>query len=152
MFSRKKIYTPTPIEDPEFKAKLEKYREELITVLHKSQDSFEKQLSYISAGSLALSIGFIKDVVKNISSADHKWVLNVGWGFLAFTLLINCISHIRAADLHNRTIQDINLSTYNPLQISQRYKEVSVVNWISVVTLILGLSSIIFFVSKNILK
>lgn len=34
---------------------IEKYREELIELLHKSQDSFEKQLSYISAGSLALS-------------------------------------------------------------------------------------------------
>ena len=67
------------MEELEFRVKLEKYREELITLLHKSQDSFEKQLS---AGSLALSIGFIKDV-ENIKYANHRWLLNFGWALLA---------------------------------------------------------------------
>ena len=141
-----------PIINDEFKVRLEKYREELIVLLHKSQDSFERQLSYISAGSLALSLGFIKDVVKDIVNANYKWILNVGWALLAITLLVNCISHIRAADLHNRTIRDINHSNFNTAQVEQRYKEVSYVNWITVVTLVLGIAAIIFFVSKNIFK
>jgi hypothetical protein len=129
---------------------LKRYREELITILHKSQDTFEKQLSYLSAGSLALSIGFIKDVIKNIKEADCRWLLNSGWLLLGITLLINCISHIRAADLHNRTIGDINHNRYNDKIVTNRYKEVSFVNWISVATLVLGIGAIIFFVTINI--
>lgn len=128
---------------------LEKYKDELITLLHKSQDSFEKQLSYISAGSLALSIGFIKDVVDNIKTADYKWILNLGWALLALTLLINCISHIRAADLHNKTIEEINKEEYNSFKVNKRYKEVSFVNWVTVFLMIFGITAIIIFVSIN---
>lgn len=120
---------------------LEKYREELIELLHKSQDNFEKQLSYISAGSLALSIGFISQVVKNISTANCKWVLTCGLVLLGLTLLINCISHIRAADLHNKTISEINNNTYEHEVVNKRYKEVSFVNWFSVVTMVLPFSA-----------
>ena len=129
-----------------------KYKEELITLLHKSQDNFEKQLSYISAGSLALSIGFIKDVVTNIAEARCKWLLDTGWILLCITLLGNCISHIRAADLHNKTIADINHGRYDDRKIEKRYKEVSNVNWMTVATMLLGIGSIIIFVSVNILK
>jgi hypothetical protein len=129
-----------------------KYKEELITLLHKSQDTFEKQLSYISAGSLALSIGFIKDVVKDIKTADYKWLLNFGWAFLGLTLLVNCISHIRAADLHNRTIRDINNGNYDDKLVTNRFKEIGYVNWSTVITLIVGIASIIIFVSINVLS
>ncbi|HEX5153621.1 MAG TPA: hypothetical protein VFW07_19365 [Parafilimonas sp.] len=134
---------------PEF---LLKYKEELVTLLHKSQDSFEKQLSYISAGSLALSIGFIKDVVTNIAEARSKRLLDMGWILLCITLLGNCISHIRAADLHNKTIADINHGRYDDKKVEKRYKEVSAVNWISVFTMLFGIASIVIFVSVNILK
>ncbi|SDW64667.1 hypothetical protein SAMN05444410_104202 [Hydrobacter penzbergensis] len=127
-----------------------KYKDELITILHKSQENFEKQLSYISAGTLALSIGFIKDVIKNIAKAEYKWLLNLGWVLLGATLLINCISHIRAADLHNRTISEINDGNYDHERIKKRYEEVSRVNWFTVTTLILGLIFIIIFVTINI--
>jgi hypothetical protein len=128
----------------------EKYRDELITLLHKSQDAFEKQLSYISAGSLALSIGFIKDVVTNISAANCKWLLVGGWILLGITLLLNCISHIRAADLHSRTIDEINHKRYDEKRISKRYKEVGYLNWVTVGTMVFGIIAIIIFVSINV--
>jgi len=129
-----------------------KYKEELITLLHKSQDSFEKQLSYISAGSLALSIGFIKDVIKNISIANHKWLLSTGWILLGVTLLINCISHIRAADLHNLTIKNIDEGKYDQLIVRKRHTEISYVNWFTVGTLATGIFCIIIFVIINVSK
>jgi hypothetical protein len=129
---------------------LQQYKEELVDLLHKSQDAFERQLSYISAGSLALSIGFIKDIIHNIDVAEYKWLLNAGWALLGMTLLINCISHIRAADLHNRTIADINNSLYDQDVVTQRYKEIGYINWGTVGTLIAGIASIIIFLSINI--
>jgi len=135
--------------DNDDKKYIEKFREELISLLHKSQDSFEKQLSYISAGSLALSIGFIKDVVKNITTAYCRGLLITGWILLGLTLLLNCISHIRAADLHNRTIKEINHDQYDNIKIARRYKEVSRLNWFTVGTMVLGILLIIIFVSIN---
>jgi len=127
------------------------YRDELITTLHKSQDTFEKQLSYIAAGSLALSIGFIKDIV-NIGIADYKGLLVTGWVLLGITLLANCISHIRAADLHSKTINEINYNKDDPNRTARRYREISCWNWGTVVTLVGGIGMIIFFVSININK
>jgi hypothetical protein len=128
---------------------LQDYRNELIDLLHKSQASFEKQLSFISAGSLALSIGFIKDLIHDMDTALYKPVLTIGWILMTFTLLINCISHIRAAYLHNLTINDINAGQYNREAVETRYKEITFINWISVTTLILGISAIIFFIAIN---
>ncbi len=61
-------------------AKIEAYRLELKETFHKSQDIFEKQLSYISAGALGLSVGFIKHIVNPIKDSSHKWMLLSGWG------------------------------------------------------------------------
>jgi hypothetical protein len=132
--------------DPE----LVKYRDELISLQHKSQEAFERQLSYLSTGALALSIGFIKDVVKNISAADLKWLLDLGWGLLAATLLVNCFSHIRAAELHNKTIKDINNDLYDPTVVTSRYKIVGMLNWASMITMFLGIVAIVIFVIQNI--
>jgi len=138
------------MNDEEFKLKIEKYREELIMLLHKSQDSFEKQLSYISAGSLALSMGFIKDVVGDIELTDCTWLLDVGWILLAATLLINCISHFIAAKMHNMTVAEINEAKYDPGLVVKRTRIISRFNFWTIVTMILGIVSIIIFVIKNI--
>lgn len=140
--------------DQEFKEYLNNYRDELVMLLHKSQDQFEKQFSYISAGSLALSVGFIKDVVKNIEVANNKWLLQIGWIFLALTLLINCITHIIAAQKHNKTIEDIqgelsNKDTYDHVKIRARYKQITYWNWGSIILMIVGILFIICFVSLN---
>jgi hypothetical protein len=151
-FSEKKLFCilNTSMGKSETPDYLETYKEELIGLLHKSQDSFEKQLSYLSAGSLALSIGFIKDVIKNIGQAECKWLLSLGWVLLGITLLANCISHIRAAGLHNRTIKEINDGVYNQQIVFSRYKEISLFNWISVLVMVVGIAAIILFVIINI--
>jgi len=129
-----------------------KYQEQLISLQHKSQEAFERQLSYISAGSLALSVGFIKDVIKNIELADSKWLLSLGWVLLIATLLMNCISHIASANLHNKTIKDITNSTYKQTIVSQRYKKINLLNWSAVFTMVIGITAIVFFVIKNIYR
>lgn len=126
------------------------YKDELIVILHKSQERFEKQLSYISAGSLVLSMAFIKDIVKNIANSEYRGLLICGWFLLGITLIINCISHIRAVDLHNKTIREINNDKYDNIKVSRRYREITCVNWLTVITLALGICLIIIFSSINI--
>lgn len=132
---------------------LETYRKELIELLHKSQDAFEKQLSYISAGALALSIGFIKDVVKNLPKAEVKWLLALGWILLGMTLLINLTSHIIAAKHHNETIEETFApESWNQETVTNRYKWVQRINWASLISLIVGIFFITTFIIINTLQ
>lgn len=125
------------------------YKEELIKVLEKSQDTFETQLSYISAGALALSIAFIKDIV-NFSDATHKWFLIAGWTFLSVTLLANFISHNISATSISKTIDEINNQLYDDNRIKKRFKIIHKINWGTIVTLILGIAFVILYASINI--
>lgn len=120
-------------------------------LLYKSQDTFERQLSYISAGALALSMGYMKDIIHDFANARLKWCLVLGWIFLGTTLIVNCISHIKAAGFHNITIDEINKGKYDDNKVAARYKRISKINWLTVATLVLGILIIIIFVAINIL-
>lgn len=126
------------------------YRSELVTLTHKSQDAFEKQLSYISAGSLALSMAFIKDIVMDLSQAECKGLLTAGWILLGLTLLVNLISHILAAHFHSNTIKEIDAGKYSQGKAANRIKKINRINICSIVTLLGGLFLIVYFVSLNI--
>src|ERR1700731_2499004 len=99
---------------------LKEYKTDLIKVLEKSQDNFEKQLSYISAGGLGLSMIFIDKIVKNVSHADFKWLLAGCWFFLGCTLVVNLISHLVSARYVYKNIDEIENDKYNSEKISQR--------------------------------
>jgi hypothetical protein len=142
----KKIET---IEDPSGLERIYAYRDELNIVFHKSQDSFEKQLSFISAGALTLSIGFIKDIVKEFNHAEFKGLLGWGWAALVVTLLINLISHLIASRNANRAIKEINEKEYDPEKIERRNKNIVMINWASVIIMIIGISLIISFIIIN---
>ena len=84
----------------------EKYKSALYDIFDKSQDDFEKQLSYISGGALGLSLLFLEKVIEDLSKADSKWLLTLGWILLALTLFINLTSHLFAAVNSRKTIRE----------------------------------------------
>lgn len=131
------------------KDEIKEYKDELIKVLEKSQDTFETQLSYISAGALTLSMAFIKDIV-SFSDATHKWILIAGWIFLSVTLLVNFISHNISATSISKTIDEINNQSYDDLRIKRRFNIIHKINWGTILTLILGIAFVILYASINI--
>ena len=56
---------------------VKQYGEELKAIIQKSYDSFEKQLNYISAGALGLSMLFVEKAVRDLSNTGNKWLLVV---------------------------------------------------------------------------
>ena len=130
-------------------ARLNIFRDELITLFHKSQDSFEKQLSFISGGALALSVGFIKDIVTPFKQSSYKGLLGWGWGFLVATLLLNCISHLLAARNANRNVKEINEDDYDPERVAKRNKKIVSLNWVTVGTMMVGIALIIAYIIYN---
>jgi len=129
--------------------RLSSYRDELIAIVAKSQDAFEKQLSFISAGALALSVGFIKDVVSNFTKSSYKKLLGWGWSLLVITLLLNCISHLVASYYHNKTVKEINEEDYEPERVIPRNKYIQRINWISIAAMIIGIGLILSFIIIN---
>jgi len=132
-------------------AKIEAYGQELKELFHKSQDTFEKQLSYISAGALALSVGFIKDIVHPIKDSSYKWMLLAGWGLLIFTLLLNLVSHMLAgkyAKKGAKETEDVEKS-YDPKKIDKRAKRMDRINWTTVGMLAGGIILIVLYITFN---
>lgn len=133
----------------EYYEQLEKYKLELIEVASKSQDSFEKQLSFISSGAIGLSIIFLEKLVKDESIAKNKWVIEIGWLLLSATLLINLISHLITTGYNFKTVKEIDRRTFNYEKVEMRRKKINTINILSSIMLFLGILLIIIFVSIN---
>jgi hypothetical protein len=127
------------------------FRNELIKLCSKSQDLFEKQLTYVSSGAIAISMAFIDRLTGDITVTHYKFILVSGWLFLTLTLLLNLFSHDFAYRNHYKTIEDIDKGEYDQRIAIQRNKRIILFNKISIILLILGIASIVLFVSINIL-
>ncbi len=128
---------------------LKKYRVELVGLVTRSNEIFEKQLSYISAGAIAVSMAFVKDITGNVATTSFKALLVVGWGFLVVTLLINLLSHIWAKNKHNKTIGEIDAGKYSRDHALRRLKQINLMNGFTVATLVLGIILIVLFMTLN---
>lgn len=128
---------------------IEKDRELLVKIKEKGDDDFEKNITYISAGTLVLSLTFIEKIVE-LKQSSHVWSLILSWGLLALTLLANLISHQLSSYYHEKTIEDVDNKLLTvPLSIKKRNRIIRVINWCTTGTLILGIFFLILFSSIN---
>lgn len=126
------------------------YQTHLKELVNKSQESFEKQLSYLSTGTLTVSLAFIKDVVGELSKTRFEGFLIVAWSLMGLTLLINLLSHVFTSNCHNKTIEEINDRKYDYSKAICRFNNIKKLNYLSISTLILGIVFLLIFVSINI--
>jgi len=118
----------------------------------KSEDDFEKYITLIASGALALSLTLIDKIVP-IKNAIYLWILVIGWGLFSITLFASLLSHFFSRRYSENTINDID----NELEIDTiienidiRNSKIEVFNTISISTIFLGISSIILFITINI--
>jgi ABC-type transport system involved in multi-copper enzyme maturation permease subunit len=124
-------------------------RENLQRVKEKSDDDFEKNITYISAGALGLSMTFIEKIV-NLPKAIHFWILITAWGLLTLTLLANLLSHYLSSYYHEKTTDEFDDENPDILQnIDKRNKRLRQINVGTVISLILGIIFLIIFSSIN---
>jgi len=127
------------------------YEKYLWETICKSQDDFEKQLSFISAGSLGVSMIFIEKVVKNIATAHDKMYLIIGWVFLALTLFVNLLSHLLSASFNYYTLDEYKSGEADfPSKSRRRTNWMTAINWVTLAFLVIGIICIIIFSSINI--
>jgi hypothetical protein len=120
----------------------------------KSEDDYEKYLTLISSGALALSITFIEKIV-NLNNATCKVLLIAGWVLLTITLLGSLLSHFFSRKYSEKTINDIDDTNIEfEVLLTNLEKRNSILEYFNVVnigTLFSGIILIIIFISTNIL-
>ncbi|MBC7948669.1 MAG: hypothetical protein H7Y42_12350 [Chitinophagaceae bacterium] len=130
-------------------AELVKYLDHLISTMEKSHQSFEKQMSFISSGALALSVGFNKNVVPHVVHPNSILLLFGGWILLTVTLVLSCIFHLRTGQLHNRTIKEIHEGSFKRTSSIRRIRTINTFNWFTAITMVLGIVLIVAYVIVN---
>lgn len=119
-------------------------------VKEKSEDDFEKNIVYITAGTLVLSLTFIEKIV-NIKESNSLWVLVVSWSFLVITLVVNLLSHYLSSLFHDKSAEELdNDNPYLIDNIDSRNRIMRRFNLSSIVTLFIGISCLVIFSSINI--
>ena len=126
------------------------YRVSLEHAISGSEDDFEKNLVYLSAGSLVLSIGFIEKIVP-MDNAKYTGFLIVSWCLIALTLLLNLASYLISADNGTKAREDLDNDVFDYKErydkLKARNKKIRKVNWTSYSLFSLGIISIIIYCS-----
>jgi hypothetical protein len=129
----------------------DKDRDKIQDAISDSQNDFEKNLVYLSAGALTLSMGFIEKIIP-FNKAVNKWLLITSWVLLASTLLLNLASHLISVRNSTKAREEMDSGMeYNKLveRISCRNKLMRAINWISYFLFALGVLCVVIFCSIN---
>lgn len=127
-------------------------RESLHAAFIRSVDAFEKNLTYITAGTITLSVTFV-DKITPFSPAVHKCYLIIAWTALILSLLINLISHKYSTDKILKTLGEHDREEEGiPLKVQYRNKIGNIFNWCSIGLLIFGMAALVIYASLNLLK
>ena len=130
----------------------EKDRENLLKIKEKSDDDFEKNITYISAGALGLSMTFIEKIV-DIHKGSFLCFLFTAWGLLTLTLLVNLLSHYLSSYYHDKSTQELDKDDPEiDNNIDKRNSIMRKINIGTVISLILGIIFLILFTSINLTK
>lgn len=121
-------------------------------LINKSEDEFEKKLTYIGAGALLLSLTLIEKIL-NLENSVFIFFIVLGWALLVFSLLVNLVSHLVSKIFFRKTQKEIRENIEYSERIKKYEKRLLIsnfFNWSSLLSLILGIVFIIVFVSTNI--
>lgn len=142
--------------------------EALAKIKEKSEDDYEKNLVYIAAGTLVLSMTFLEKIV-NLSESSAVPILIGSWVLLAFTLLGNLVSHQLSSAYHSECrllyaacCEDLpdDASAEDKAKDEAAHKKADSrmsrcndiligINWGTTITLFLGIFLLVIFCSIN---
>ena len=136
--------------EEEIKGWLE-YRKSLLEQKSKSDDDFEKYITFIASGALGLTLTFL-DKITPIDYAVYIWLVATGWVLLAVTLLTNLFSHFLSSKYTTKSIDEIDDAIdYDSLRknLDRRNKIINNLNGWSIFLLIAGVMFILIYVILN---
>ena len=126
-------------------------RDKIDDAINESQSDFEKNLVYLSAGALTLSMGFIEKIIP-ISESTAKPLIVLSWILLAATLLLNLATHLISVRNSTKAREEMDSGmVYDTLiqKISCRNKIMTILNWITYALFSFGVILTVIFCSIN---
>lgn len=148
----------------------EKQQEAFNKIKEKSDDDYEKNIVYIAAGTLVLSMTFLEKIIK-VETSSGIVLLIISWSLLALTLLCNILSHQLSSWFHEICLDLYDkcgeLSSESSDEEKTAHKEKSdfadrkfesynstirILNWTTTLSLFFGILFMIIFCSKNALN
>ncbi len=131
--------------------KKDSYLEELYKAYDYSTTEFDKSLTFVSSGILAVSFAFIEKLVP-LAKANFKETLVCGWYILAIAIFISVLAHFVNIQVLKSVIKN-----YKPVdddaQTKTRKRGETTIQLMNITTLILiliGSLKIIYFIKLNI--
>ena len=125
-----------------------------LDLISKSEEEFEKKLTYIGAGALLLSLTFIDKII-SLESSYYIGFLISGWATLTLSLLSNLMSHLLAKIQFRKVQSELRKGIPYEIRLKKYKKRIlftESVNWLSVISLVVGICLIIMFASANALN
>lgn len=140
---------------PEQLSGWEEYRQALYIQKAKSDDLFEKAITFITSGALGLTLTF-HDKIVPVEGAIYVIIIAIGWALLVATLFINLFSHYKSSKSTDDSIDEIDKIMEYEIgyavfhqNLNNRNKNIDNLNKTSMVLLGAGLLLIIIYVSIN---
>lgn len=140
---------PAPKEPT--REEIQKEIDDVYTTINEDQGEYDKQLLTLSSGFLAVSLAFIKDIVP-LKEAEYLWVLNLSFILLAFCIMLVLFSYqFSIAGLFKaKEYWDNQLVGKKDIEFPYGYaRHIKLVNRISGVLFLMGVSSLVLFVILN---
>ena len=132
------------MEEEEYKFE----RETLYKQAAEEDSKYVKYLVTLSAGALALSLTFITKVADKPVGVDY---LIIAWGLLIFSLCSIILSSLFSVTGCLRNVRKLDKSYEEEIEYKTSWFKnfVLPLNWISFITLVFGLLTLVVFVCKN---
>lgn len=128
---------------------IEKYRQWLVEADYKAIEAYDKAVMWLAGGALGITLAFVKDIVPS-PQPDTLWLLIIGWSFFAATLVISMVSLLLSHHAHRRAIAQVDKRTIHLEQPGGFLTTLtSWLNWLVALTLIIGISFVIWYAKSN---
>jgi hypothetical protein len=116
------------------------YLSKLYEIRKYAGEQYDKLIVYLSSGALVLTVGFVEKVV-DLSKIKNLFLLYFSWTCFSISLIIILISH-------RTSLLSIDFEIKENNKTSDCWNIITeVLNWLSMIALVIGIISFIRFVS-----
>lgn len=122
-------------------------RDRLVTSHDQATDAFDRALMTLSAGSLGLSIAFVKDIA---AYPTEVWALKTSWVAMAIALGLIMLSFSVSVHVHRRLIHCIDAELDFDDQPRWVQSGVMWLNWAAQAAFLVGAAFLVYFAFINV--
>ena len=126
------------------------YKGHLVNAYYSVNRSYDRDVLTIAGGGLALFIGFVDGVVKDLNSAEHVIVMKLSWLFFAVSMFLIMVRHYVGIESHRKTLKQVDEGKNPDEQMGGIWTRIGRYSFfLSAVSLFIGLCMAIYFIWIN---